>query len=378
VLSWGEKDTNAYIGYLSDQIQNEDDVEEILSKNANALDLIRAGVERKFWQPAPRQTFATDDCAEVEAYISLGRLVLLSAQHSLSRGDASEAARMTGMLLAYVRLLVSAPESESFWVFVEIIERDAMTMTRRISRSERVSGEDLRVLLGALGRREYLGEGLVYALKVEYSLAARTVDGLADGTISSETLERVAKPSDVRPPSRFMLHPNATKSAFAKYYSDMVENVGLPMAEMHLYSEFEAMGLSPDGSADNRFDRVNTLGRTLFRAYVLNMRPLLKRLCIRECSLEATRLVLAMNIFRRATGAWPKKLSELVPEYLATEPTDAFDGMLFRLNLARGIVYSVGTDLVDSGGDGVVPNGQAWPDEGDRWEAPDLAYRFRY
>ena len=49
---------------------------------------------------------------------------------------------------------------------------------------------------------------------------------------------------------------------------------------------------------------------------------------------------------------WPRKLEELVPEYLAKLPTDPFNGepLLVGTILGGLVIYSVGPDLQDNNG----------------------------
>ncbi len=61
---------------------------------------------------------------------------------------------------------------------------------------------------------------------------------------------------------------------------------------------------------------------------------------------------LAAERYRMAEGRWPESLDVLVPRYLDAVPSDPFDGQPLRLRrLPDGLViYSVGTDGVDDGG----------------------------
>jgi hypothetical protein len=61
--------------------------------------------------------------------------------------------------------------------------------------------------------------------------------------------------------------------------------------------------------------------------------------------------VAALQAYRRATGALPESLEVLVPAYLEAAPVDLFDGNPMKYSQERGIVYSVGSDGVDDGGD---------------------------
>ncbi len=67
---------------------------------------------------------------------------------------------------------------------------------------------------------------------------------------------------------------------------------------------------------------------------------------------------IALKRFQQANGHWPEKLSELVPQFISSLPRDAIDGqpLRYRRN-ADGtyLLYSVGDDGVDDGGDPSLP-----------------------
>jgi hypothetical protein len=71
-------------------------------------------------------------------------------------------------------------------------------------------------------------------------------------------------------------------------------------------------------------------------------------LAILNCAITS----LAMERYRITNGKWPRKLDELVPEYLAKLPTDPFNGESLLVGTIPGglVIYSVGPDLQDNNG----------------------------
>jgi len=67
--------------------------------------------------------------------------------------------------------------------------------------------------------------------------------------------------------------------------------------------------------------------------------------------LQATRTILALRAYQLTHGKLPPDLSALVPEFLNEVPIDDFDGQPLRYSPERKIVYSVGQNLKDDGGD---------------------------
>lgn len=71
--------------------------------------------------------------------------------------------------------------------------------------------------------------------------------------------------------------------------------------------------------------------------------------------LDAAKVAVALEAHRRATGAYPASLDELIPRSLPAMPIDRYDGKPLRYALRDGrpVVYSVGSDRTDEGG--VIP-----------------------
>jgi hypothetical protein len=63
-------------------------------------------------------------------------------------------------------------------------------------------------------------------------------------------------------------------------------------------------------------------------------------------------LALAATRYRLKNGRFPKKLEELLPDYLFLVPTDPFDGkpMKYKTTEKGVVIYSIGPDRVDDGG----------------------------
>jgi len=61
-------------------------------------------------------------------------------------------------------------------------------------------------------------------------------------------------------------------------------------------------------------------------------------------------VLFALRDYEERNGMLPGTLAELVPEFLNAPPKDWMDGGSIRYNAARGMLWSVGTNLTDEGG----------------------------
>ncbi len=106
--------------------------------------------------------------------------------------------------------------------------------------------------------------------------------------------------------------------------------------------EVEAMARSPLSNA--RYWPVLLLMPAQGRAGVQAEHALQRR--------DAVLVAIALELYRRRSGAWPASLDALVPDLLPSVPPDRFDGKPLRYRLVDGkpLLYSVGSDRDDDGG----------------------------
>ena len=94
----------------------------------------------------------------------------------------------------------------------------------------------------------------------------------------------------------------------------------------------------------------NVVGKKLIDLLTPSMKNVFSTFCQVKFSTEATAVLLALRAYQKEKGRLPDSLNELVPEYLSHLPLDPFDGKPLRYSKEKKIVYCVGRDLVDSGG----------------------------
>jgi hypothetical protein len=93
---------------------------------------------------------------------------------------------------------------------------------------------------------------------------------------------------------------------------------------------------------------IKTLTLLLLPAYTQTFAAAARGVAQHRCTV----VLLAGERCRRERGAYPERLADLVPDYLAEVPSDPFTGDPLRLRQdERWIIYSVGEDEQDDGGD---------------------------
>ena len=141
---------------------------------------------------------------------------------------------------------------------------------------------------------------------------------------------------------------------------------------LDLMEEYIKIGQLPVHQRQEAVKAVETRFQSTSRVHVLFyvIMPALARITTIDtrniAQLCTTRVGLAIERYRLATGKLPDALAELVPNYLDAVPRDPFDGTELRYKkLETGfVVYSIGEDLIDDDGKerpaGKKEKGESW------------------
>lgn len=95
----------------------------------------------------------------------------------------------------------------------------------------------------------------------------------------------------------------------------------------------------------------NALGAVMCQQMSPNLSSVGKRKCALNVAVGATKLFLALRAYQLEKGSLPQSLDALVPAYIDSVPLDDFDGQPMRYSPDQKFVYSVGSDLIDGGGE---------------------------
>jgi len=156
-----------------------------------------------------------------------------------------------------------------------------------------------------------------------------------------------------------------TKALFAK------EDNRLVQAAPHHFNEAQLPDLvSNQPSIASMYFSGNPVGQILF---YMSMPAVIPSLAVKSkgnTQLQATRTILALRAYQLTNGKLPPDLNALVPEFLDAVPLDDFDGQSLRYSAEKKIVYSVGQNLKDDGGNDSRPGPSNRP--------LDLVYKFDF
>jgi hypothetical protein len=207
------------------------------------------------------------------------------------------------------------------------------------------------------------GEPFANAIRVEYQMQIGTMVAMRKGTMTNSE-------DGGYYPGRAFVWPifsfSQTKSLFAQGALRLVN------AAPHHYCDANIAGMeSRPGMASIGLSG-NMMGQIFYYMMMPAQADSLVNKSKDDVQLQATRTILALRAYQLIHGKLPPDLNALVPEFLDAVPVDDFDGQPLRYSAEKKIVYSVGKNLKDDGG-----NDQASPtDPSQRYL--DLVYKFDF
>lgn len=88
----------------------------------------------------------------------------------------------------------------------------------------------------------------------------------------------------------------------------------------------------------------------MYYIFATDLNDIITIRCEENLLVGATQIMIAIKAFKNDNNNYPNSLDELVPNYLSFIPKDPFDGKSIKYSNTKKIIYSVGKDLIDSGG----------------------------
>jgi hypothetical protein len=212
--------------------------------------------------------------------------------------------------------------------------------------------EDLKACAARLAPYQVSEEALADALRAEYATLCNTVLDVLTG--KKGVLNNIQQSGGMPGPAFFYtFKPNRTRARIGR--TIRVYMLSIPKTYLHSLPEIVPVRQEEYRRRQRwiatKLLSPNMVGDTLDSLLLPALHGFPGAKCKENVWARATQTILAIRAFQKARGHLPEKLEELVPEFLAAVPADDFDGKPLRWSKAKQVVYSVGEDLVDDGGD---------------------------
>jgi hypothetical protein len=124
-------------------------------------------------------------------------------------------------------------------------------------------------------------------------------------------------------------------------------------------TDLDALNETPTDRPEANHERDSE--EILFKVNAPDYREFFLARCAQDTALSATQTMIALKAYRDQNGYLPEVLDEVVPQFLAAIPRDAFDGNPIRYSRSRRLIYSVGSDGVEWSESGAEPGAYKQP-----------------
>lgn len=347
-----EIDTEDAKTLIEESSLSESDIREFLSLHESllqALDELAAKVEQP-WQWDDMDARARIDSVSISArpITDSANLAMLRIRLLLLEGKEKQALQRAVELTKVGEAMRDA-RGGLIQFLVGLSVRDlGLGEIENLIVESRVASDDLGFLITFLEEMSSSQSGFVFATKTEFLVVSRLYEDLRSGKFEGMGEH---KTGGIFTP---FFHPNDTIAIHAKCSSAIISGVDQSLSS---YSMSELIGCEEEAvlqwqkSIPISYLHPNPIGRILSFMSVPAYGPIYLRSAESDARTELLRAAIALEQYRLTTGTRPKKLSDLVPEFLETIPTDPFDqSKPLRYQPEDGLIYSIGKNFADNGG----------------------------
>ena len=351
-----------YEGYdskvINDHIEgktwNEDLVEDILSKNKEALDhFSQAARKLKFQDPnfdSPEKIYIFTDLPSMSSWRNVARLSSLKAIYLEKQGNELEALNEAIKSLKIGQKIQGSQAPLIHYLVAIAIKNIGLETTQKILLSANLPSETLIQYAQKLEEFKENKEWIVTAFKGEYRIQVEAINLIMTGNPevldNMMSLDESGADFSKKVKNDFYFQPNKTKKIFAEYARSAINNAEKPCG---LLENTETKLFGPLSGFKAIFTE-NLVGKVLHDIVAVSLSGVYRKSCETDLLVSTTQLLFSIKAYKIENEKYPTSLDELVSKYISKIPEDPFNGEDIKYSKTKKIIYSVGQDLIDSGG----------------------------
>ena len=348
---WPTGQDDKLLNILAGKDWDDSIVNEILQKNQQTLGSLEKGVVLPvFQQPElqdPKNYNANLIITSLGSLRNLAKVNSIQTLSLLKQGKEKEAFDQSMKTVKMAQMVEDAQGSLIGYLVGLAIKGIALDNMRVLIVNSHLSSAELLGYVNELNQYKESKLSLRKAMKSEYIMAVNSKEKMIDpvfrGEKPSEENEILQDVPSVLTKSNFYYQPNRTKLLFMESYGELVAN-----AEKNNYSEVnhaEKMPITPLIIFTN-----NAAGKIISNIISISFDSLFAKRFEENFSAKGTQLLLALKAYKQDNDNLPNSLNDLIPKYIPALIQDPFDGKTIRYSANDKIIYSVGKDLTDDGG----------------------------
>ena len=356
IIDFSENEAKIISNYAKGKDWDEDFVKKLISKNQKALSVFDAAVEKTYFQD-PEFTDPTKvSISSLVTSLKPGdilKITNLSSIKAISAAKKGQDKKAFDEALKSIKLGHKMQNSQGSLIHYFLgtaIKSIGLYTVQDLLKTTSLDNSSLKDYLSKISEYSDNKKGLELAIKIEYTVQVSAVDSITESIDPNEAVQKLAWGSFLFgkkiEQSSFYFQPNKTKKMFADNARLVIKDIDKPCG---IVEQREVEKVAPSNAIEMLFTE-NAIGKMIHDITLISFGPFQNKRCDVELLVSATRLLVAMKMFKTDLSTYPSSLVDLIPDYIIEIPVDPYDGKPIRYSSSKKIIYSVGQDLIDSGG----------------------------
>jgi len=333
-------------------------VENTLEQNKEALSFFEKGIALPVLQfpefQDPKQYTPETRLPSVREYRRLADIVALKSLFFFEKGEEEKAFDEALKIVKFGELMQNSPRTFLILYLVGMsIENRGLSVIKILTEKTSLPSEIIRKYAEKIDSDfKFRKEKVKELLKGEYMTIANTIDRYGrTKKVAEEITGNLNLPIylKIMIKSPYFYKPNQTKKLYFEMIQKQIKNFDKDYyeeVEPMSYDEVEEIFLN-----EGEILSENSIGKLFFSLIFFDVgESFFSKICEMDFYAKSTNLLMVIKAYKSEEGKIPDSLSELVPEYISEIPEDCFNGEPIKYSPSKKIIYSVGGDLLDSGG----------------------------
>lgn len=290
--------------------------------------------------------------------IDSGDLILLKSKYLFEQNKKREALDEVLKALELGHLIESSQGPATEYLSGHLIKERALELLREFALSAQLPPELLKEYVRSLEKYKDEGEGLARAMKMEYISLVNTKTIALDNPLQKDAQDIMDIRKDMPKLLKWIssvfksyyYKPNKTHRILAEHAATQIANASIEFYKDYKEPVLEMKEIEIPESKIRQLFTENIFGRAFLEIALVDFPGSYARRLQETFSITATQVLFAIKAYSYDKGILPPSLEALVPNYIDEVPLDPFDAQPLRYSAQKGIVYSVGENLLDEGG----------------------------
>jgi hypothetical protein len=340
---------------LDGQLRNDAVVDAFLRHAQPSVDHLASVLDRPYFSSTGPINFWNRSFLFFNKARPVARTLRLAAFRHLQAGGDAAATQDVLLLRLFATRICERPEQLPVVLGASVIANLADDPAIALLNSLALSLDDQAALAQAFSGDKYWTNALRQSLAYQYQMLAHElrdkysdpIGSLTDGTSSNDPPAVVKAAMDDW--LRITFHPNYVRQQLFPYFQQMRVALQGPFSKIKVRNPFADSSLYPP--VRNSSLASPNLGSWFYIECVIPSYQLsFAHAYLRDAQDRLFQTGFALRRYFTDHGVLPSTLHFLVPAYLPAIPIDPFNGQPLHYNPAKGLLYSVGISLKDTGG----------------------------